>query len=89
MNQILKYYRRHGVDLATLEHDECVNCAVFSPTDQEICVTGSDDYKIKVWISRRRSREIQAAECTSPTNIPPYSDSVGARQRRKCKGVSF
>ena len=77
------------MDLATLEHDECVSCAVFSPTDQEIWVTGSDDYKIKVWISRRRSREIQGAGCKPPTNIPPYSDSVGARQRRKCKGVSF
>ena len=60
-------YRRHGAELARLEHDECVNCAAFSPTDQEICVTGSDDNKIKVWISRRRSREICSAACKPPT----------------------
>ena len=55
------------MELATLEHDDCVNCAAFSPTDQEICVTGSDDYKIKVWISRRRSREICSSACKPPT----------------------
>ena len=55
------------MELSKLEHDECVNCAAFRSSDQEICVTGSDDYKIKVWISRRRSREIRSAECKPPT----------------------
>lgn len=48
--------KHYGVLLAKLPHDECVNCVTFNPKDQEICVTSSDDYSLKVWSSKRKER---------------------------------
>ena len=42
--------------ISTLPHDECVSCVAFDPTNEEICVTASDDYTLKVWCSKRHKR---------------------------------
>jgi WD40 repeat protein len=41
---------------ARLSHSECVNCVVICPSDEEVCVTASDDRTLSVWTSRRRIR---------------------------------
>jgi len=48
-----KYY---GCQLASNKHDACVNCVAFSPSDNQVMVSVSDDHKIKVWMSKRRAR---------------------------------
>ena len=62
--------RKYGSLLARLPHEQCVNCVTFSPVDQELCVTASDDHKLKVWKSRRRRRE-EAKNVTMPNNSTP------------------
>ena len=51
-----KYY---GAILARLKHQKCVNAVVFDPSDQETCITASDDLSLKVWISKRRNRILE------------------------------
>eukprot|EP00095_Tigriopus_kingsejongensis_P008161 maker-scaffold735_size104922-snap-gene-0.32 protein:Tk08161 transcript:maker-scaffold735_size104922-snap-gene-0.32-mRNA-1 annotation:"f-box and wd domain" len=46
--------RKLGFRLASLNHEACVNCVSFMKTNEEICVSSSDDNTIKVWKSRRR-----------------------------------
>ncbi|KAG8447418.1 hypothetical protein GDO86_014773 [Hymenochirus boettgeri] len=48
--------RHYGARLATLPHDDVVNAVAFSPVDQELLLTVSDDYTIKVWRSQRSQR---------------------------------
>ena len=64
--------RKYGSLLARLPHDQCVNCVTFSPLDQELCVTASDDHTLKVWKSRRRRRE-EAKNQTTPNSLTPTS----------------
>ena len=47
----------YGVLLEKLcGHSECVNCVVFDPIDEEICVTASDDHTLQIFISNRKKR---------------------------------
>ncbi|KAG9471360.1 hypothetical protein GDO78_015104 [Eleutherodactylus coqui] len=48
--------RHYGCCLATLPHDNVVNTVAFCPVNQELLLTASDDYTIKVWRSRRALR---------------------------------
>ena len=57
-----KYY---GAILARLEHQKCVNAVVFDPSDQETCITASDDLSLKVWISKRRNRILEKVNSDS------------------------
>lgn len=50
--------RRYGTLLSVLNLGACVNCLVFHPKDQDVCVTASDDHEIVVWVSGRRKREL-------------------------------
>ncbi|KAL0965452.1 hypothetical protein UPYG_G00281430 [Umbra pygmaea] len=43
--------RHYNICLARLQHDDVVNSVAFSPADQELLLSASDDSTIKVWRS--------------------------------------
>ena len=49
--------RQYGCQLATLRHQDVVNCTAINPSDPEMVVTVSDDQTIKVWLSKQRQRK--------------------------------
>ena len=58
--------KNYGIILEKLSaHSKCVNCVAFDPTDEDICLTASDDHTIQVWASRRKERR---ASKTSTSN---------------------
>ncbi|XP_030211415.1 F-box/WD repeat-containing protein 5 [Gadus morhua] len=48
--------RHYNICLARLAHQDVVNCVAFSPADQELLLSASDDSTIKVWRSPRMVR---------------------------------
>ncbi|XP_059612556.1 F-box/WD repeat-containing protein 5 [Phlebotomus argentipes] len=50
--------RFYGVCLAKYQHTEVVNSVAFNPRDNEMLVTTSDDYKIKVWRSVEKAKSL-------------------------------
>lgn len=48
--------RHYNICLAKLQHDNVVNSVAFSPVEQELLLTASDDTTIKVWRSPRAVR---------------------------------
>uniref|UniRef100_G3PWT2 F-box and WD repeat domain containing 5 n=1 Tax=Gasterosteus aculeatus aculeatus TaxID=481459 RepID=G3PWT2_GASAC len=52
--------RHYNICLARLAHDDVVNSVAFSPADQELLLSASDDSTIKVWRSPRMVRLAQA-----------------------------
>uniref|UniRef100_A0A3Q2GMA5 F-box and WD repeat domain containing 5 n=1 Tax=Cyprinodon variegatus TaxID=28743 RepID=A0A3Q2GMA5_CYPVA len=53
--------RHYNICLARLAHDDVVNSVAFSPADQELLLSASDDFTIKVWRSPRMVRLAQAS----------------------------
>ncbi|XP_029300652.1 LOW QUALITY PROTEIN: F-box/WD repeat-containing protein 5 [Cottoperca gobio] len=51
--------RHYNICLARLAHDDVVNSVAFSPADQELLLSASDDSTIKVWRSPRMVRLAQ------------------------------
>lgn len=52
--------RHYNICLAKLRHQDVVNSVVFSPQEQELLLTASDDATIKAWRSPRTVRILQA-----------------------------
>ena len=52
--------RHYNICLAKLRHQDVVNSVVFSPQEQELLLTASDDATIKAWRSPRTVRIHQA-----------------------------
>lgn len=52
--------RHYNICLAKLRHQDVVNSVVFSPQEQELLLTASDDATIKAWRSPRTVRALQA-----------------------------
>ncbi|KAK2819201.1 hypothetical protein Q5P01_024762 [Channa striata] len=62
--------RHYNICLARLAHDDVVNSVAFSPADQELLLSASDDSTIKVWRSPRMVRLAQApARPPRPRNL--------------------
>lgn len=51
--------RHYGVCLTSFPHDDVVNSVAIATSNQEMLVTVGDDFKIKVWRSRRQMRQLQ------------------------------
>ena len=69
--------RHYNICLARLRHEDVVNSVVFSPQEQELLLTASDDATIKAWRSPRTVRVLQA-----PRPRPRAFFSWLASQRR-------
>ncbi|XP_050965251.1 F-box/WD repeat-containing protein 5 [Labeo rohita] len=54
--------RHYNICLARLKHDDVVNSVAFSPADQELLLSASDDSTIKVWRSPRMVRLAEAPQ---------------------------
>lgn len=52
--------RHYNICLAKLRHEDVVNSVAFSPQEQELLLTASDDATIKAWRSPRIVRVLQA-----------------------------
>uniref|UniRef100_A0A672IUT5 F-box domain-containing protein n=1 Tax=Salarias fasciatus TaxID=181472 RepID=A0A672IUT5_SALFA len=64
--------RHYNICLARLAHDDVVNSVAFSPADQELLLSASDDSTVKVWRSPRMVRLAAApARPPRPRNLLP------------------
>ncbi|XP_035523856.1 F-box/WD repeat-containing protein 5 [Morone saxatilis] len=62
--------RHYNICLARLAHEDVVNSVAFSPADQELLLSASDDSTIKVWRSPRMVRLAQTpARPTRPRSL--------------------
>lgn len=50
--------RYYGVCLAKYQHDDVVNSVAFNPRNNEMLVTTSDDYEIKIWRSLSEAKKL-------------------------------
>nr|XP_029714147.1 F-box/WD repeat-containing protein 5-like isoform X2 [Aedes albopictus] len=50
--------RYYGVCLTKYQHDDVVNSVAFNPRDNEMLVTTSDDYEIKIWRSLSQAKKL-------------------------------
>ncbi|XP_061703628.1 F-box/WD repeat-containing protein 5 [Syngnathoides biaculeatus] len=63
--------RHYNICLARLAHDDVVNSVAFSPADQELLLSASDDATVKVWRSRRAVRVARDAARLARTQRRP------------------
>lgn len=70
--------RHYNICLAKLRHEDVVNSVVFSPREQELLLTASDDSTIKAWRSPRAVRLLQAAPRLRPR---PFFSWFGSHRR--------
>ncbi|KAI9576506.1 F-box/WD repeat-containing protein 5 isoform X2 [Glossina fuscipes] len=50
--------RYYGISLAKYKHTDVVNSVAFNPKDNEMLVTTSDDFTIKIWRSRAKAKQM-------------------------------
>lgn len=53
--------RHYSICIAKLPHHDVVNSVAFSPCNEEMLVTASDDFTLKVWRSKRLVRKLKRA----------------------------
>uniref|UniRef100_A0A182SSB3 F-box domain-containing protein n=1 Tax=Anopheles maculatus TaxID=74869 RepID=A0A182SSB3_9DIPT len=81
--------RYYGVCLAKYQHSDVVNSVAFNPRDNEMLVTTSDDYEIKVWRSLSKAKKLGIPTVNRATEFrkhknnrpppPPQQHSHGMR----------
>ncbi|XP_062339962.1 LOW QUALITY PROTEIN: F-box/WD repeat-containing protein 5 [Osmerus eperlanus] len=81
--------RHYNICLARLQHDDVVNSVAFSPADQELLLSASDDSTIKVWRSPRMVRLAQTpARPPRPRNLLSWLGRRGSSQANGKPGPS-
>lgn len=55
--------------LASFPHNDVVNSVAFNPKDNEMFISTSDDYEIKIWRSQASVREHGIAEMSRANEI--------------------
>lgn len=63
---ILGYY---GICLASYPHNDVVNSVAFNPKDDQMFISTSDDYEIKIWRSQESVREQGIAPITRANEV--------------------
>ncbi|XP_063698367.1 F-box/WD repeat-containing protein 5 [Culicoides brevitarsis] len=63
--------RYYGVWLAKYNHSDVVNSVAFNPRDNEMLVTTSDDYEIKIWRSLEKTKEMNIPALGRATRFKP------------------
>ncbi|XP_063066143.1 F-box/WD repeat-containing protein 5 isoform X2 [Engraulis encrasicolus] len=71
--------RHYNICLAKLAHTDVVNSVAFSPADQELLLSASDDSTIKVWRSPRMVRLAAAPPRASRTGRNLLASLLGRR----------
>ncbi|XP_070493980.1 F-box/WD repeat-containing protein 5-like [Chironomus tepperi] len=61
--------RYYGMCLASFPHNDVVNSVAFNPKDNEMFISTSDDYEIKIWRSQASIRERGIAEMSRANEI--------------------
>ncbi|KAK0133180.1 F-box/WD repeat-containing protein 5 [Merluccius polli] len=75
--------RHYNICLARLAHQDVVNCVAFSPADQELLLSASDDSSIKVW---RSPRMVRLAQSVAPR--PPRPRNLLASLLNRTKAAA-
>ncbi|KAG9281867.1 F-box/WD repeat-containing protein 5 [Astyanax mexicanus] len=78
--------RHYNICLARLQHDDVVNSVAFSPADQELLLSASDDSTIKVWRSPRMVRLAQSPP--RPTRPRSILSSLLARRHANANSAA-
>ncbi|XP_050306977.1 F-box/WD repeat-containing protein 5 [Anthonomus grandis grandis] len=71
--------RHYGICLAKYPHLDVVNSVAFNPKDPEMLVTTSDDFKIKIWRSRSKVKELGL-------DVRDFPRGIELRKTAKTKG---
>lgn len=79
--------RHYNICLARLAHDDVVNSVAFSPADQELLLSASDDSTIKVWRSPRMVR-LAAGAARPPRPRSLLSSWLGRHRSAAAGGVN-
>lgn len=57
-NKAYSWERYYGICLASYPHTDVVNAVAFNKKDDQMLITTSDDFQVKIWRSKKKVREL-------------------------------